>query len=251
MIDLKGKNILITGASSGIGRACALKCNEAGATVHLMGRNISNLMEVYTQLQGENNSYHVLDMRDTEQFPQVIEQIVKEHGKIGGFIHSAGYQITAPLSVMKPEQYHDIFLVNTISALEFSRIIAQKKNHDESGLSIIFIAGGISVIGVPALIAYAASKAALVGAAKAIALEFAPRKNRVNCVSPGYITDTRMLGDLDSILSQNELQNLDKGYPLGLGKTIDISSMCAYLLSDQAHWITGQNIIVDGGATAR
>jgi len=249
--DLRGKNIIVSGGSSGIGRQCALECSKAGARVHVLGRDEARLEEVFCQMSGEGNSRHSLDMRDTEQFLAVVDGIVKSFGKITGFIHSAGYQITSPVKAMSASQYRDIFLVNTISGFELGRIISMKKNHVTGELSIIFIAGGISVIGVTALTAYGASKAGLVGGARAMAVELAPRKICVNCVSPGYIVDTNMLGDLDQTLSEEELSRLSQGYPLGLGHTGEISAMCAYLLSDKARWITGQNIVVDGGATAQ
>lgn len=249
--NLTGKNILISGGSSGIGRQCALECNRAGARVHILGRNANRLNEVYSQLQGEGNSFHEMDMRDVKRFPSLVEEIVGNHGKLTGFIHSAGYQITAPVKAMDHRQYQDIFLVNAISAFELSRIITLKKNHLPEELSIIFIAGGISVIGVTALTAYGASKAGLVGGSRAMAVELAPRKITVNCVSPGYIVDTNMLGELDQTLNEEELAKLSLGYPLGLGRTKEISAICAFLMSDKARWITGQNLIVDGGATAQ
>ncbi len=248
---LSDKNILITGGSSGIGRKCAIECSENGARVHLVGRDRDRLEETAGQLKGEGHSIHALDMREMEKYPNLMDEIVSNSGKLTGFIHAAGYQITSPLRAMNAELYRDIFRVNLISALELSRLITQKKNHQAGNLRIIFIAGGISLIGVTALTAYGATKAGLVGAARAMAVELAPRKICVNCVSPGYVTDTNMLGNLDHILGDEEMAVLGRGYPLGLGKTEDIAPLCAFLMSDQARWITGQNIVADGGATAQ
>jgi len=247
MNRLQNKNILITGASSGIGKECAFRCYEEGAKVHLLGRNERSLKEIYAQLNDNNNSISVLDLQDFERYQNIIENIVTTHGKIDGFIHSAGYQITLPISAMNYQMYLDIFSVNTISAFEFIRLLSKKNYGNLSGMSIVLIASVMSIIANPALTAYCASKAALVGGAKALALELANNKIKVNCVSPGYLEDTKMMTELDEILSNQELDNLKKGYPLGLGSTNDITALCLFLLSDESKWITGQNIIIDGG----
>ena len=247
MNRLQNKNILITGASSGIGKECAFRCYEEGAKVHLLGRNERSLKEIYAQLNDNNNSISVLDLQDFERYQNIIENIVTTHGKIDGFIHSAGYQITLPISAMNYQMYLDIFSVNTISAFEFIRILSKRNYGNLSGMSIVLIASVMSIIANPALTAYCASKAALVGGAKALALELANNKIKVNCVSPGYLEDTKMMTELDEILSNQELDNLKKGYPLGLGSTNDITALCLFLLSDESKWITGQNIIIDGG----
>ena len=247
MNRLQNKNILITGASSGIGKECAFRCYEEGAKVHLLGRNERSLKEIYAQLNDNNNSISVLDLQDFERYQNIIENIVTTHGKIDGFIHSAGYQITLPISAMNYQMYLDIFSVNTISAFEFIRLLSKKNYGNLSCMSIVLIASVMSIIANPALTAYCASKAALVGGAKALALELANNKIRVNCVSPGYLEDTKMMTELDEILSNQELDNLKKGYPLGLGSTNDITALCLFLLSDESKWITGQNIIIDGG----
>ena len=247
MNRLQNKNILITGASSGIGKECAFRCYEEGAKVHLLGRNERSLKEIYAQLNDNNNSISVLDLQDFERYQNIIENIVTTHGKIDGFIHSAGYQITLPISAMNYQMYLDIFSVITISAFEFIRLLSKKNYGNLSCMSIVLIASVMSIIANPALTAYCASKAALVGGAKALALELANNKIRVNCVSPGYLEDTKMMTELDEILSNQELDNLKKGYPLGLGSTNDITALCLFLLSDESKWITGQNIIIDGG----
>ena len=247
MNRLQNKNILITGVSSGIGKECAFRCYEEGAKVHLLGRNERSLKEIYAQLNDNNNSISVLDLQDFERYQNIIENIVTTHGKIDGFIHSAGYQITLPISAMNYQMYLDIFSVNTISAFEFIRLLSKKNYGNLSCMSIVLIASVMSIIANPALTAYCASKAALVGGAKALALELANNKIKVNCVSPGYLEDTKMMTELDEILSNQELDNLKKGYPLGLGSTNDITALCLFLLSDESKWITGQNIIIDGG----
>ena len=251
MNRLQNKNILITGASSGIGKECAFRCYEEGAKVHLLGRNERSLKEIYAQLNDNNNSISVLDLQDFERYQNIIENIVTTHGKIDGFIHSAGYQITLPISAMNYQMYLDIFSVNTISAFEFIRLLSKKNYSNLSGMSIVLIASIMSVLADTALTAYCASKSALVGGAKALALELANKGIRINCISPGTLADTAMTDNLKKQISEEEFHRIEQEYPMGLGSTKDISSLCLFLLSDESKWITGQNLIVDGGYSAK
>jgi NAD(P)-dependent dehydrogenase (short-subunit alcohol dehydrogenase family) len=247
MNRLQNKNILITGASSGIGKECAFRCYKEGAKVHLLGRNERSLKEIYAQLNDNNNSISVLDLQDFERYQNINESIVTKHGKIDGFIHSAGYQITLPISAMNYQMYLDIFSVNTISAFEFIRLLSKRNYSNLSGMSIVLIASIMSIIANPALTAYCATKAALVGGAKALALELANKGMRINCISPGTLGDTAMTENLKKQISEEEFHKIEQEYPMGLGSIKDISSLCLFLLSDESKWITGQNIIIDGG----
>lgn len=250
MVDLQGKNILITGASSGIGEACALLCNRLGARVHIMGRDLDRLRSVFSKLNGPGNSYHTMDLIQCDDYQEIIGSIVAKYGRLNGFIHSAGIQITLPFRSMNPKQYHDIMQVNVVSAFEISRHIASKRNHEKGKLSIVLIASTASIVSGNTMTSYSASKAALVGGSKAMSVELASSNVRVNCVSPGYVQGTGMVSQLSDILEGSSDTSLSKNFPLGLGKTSDVSSMCAFLISEEAKWITGQNIVLDGGLTS-
>lgn len=251
MIDLCDKSIVITGASSGIGKACAIGCSLAGARVHLVGRNLDKLKETFAMLTGVGHSLHAIDISDNSKISQMVDNIVSNSGRISGFIHSAGYQIVTPLQAMNAQKYYDMFAVNTTSAFEISRLITKKANHIPNNMSIVFISSVMSVVASAGLTAYCASKAALVGGARAIAIELSPKKIRVNCVSPGTVSDTQMTENLISQLSPDEYESIVCEYPIGLGSTTDVSSICIFLLSDKAKWITGQNFIIDGGYSVR
>lgn len=248
---LNNKNILITGASSGIGKAIAYKCSELGANVRLVARNKDALEQIVNDIGRDRASYHLLDMRNPDEYENVISHIVAEYGKLSGFVHSAGYAITFPFQSMSIDQYQDLFLVNVFSAFELGRILSLKKNRNSEGQSMVFLASITSVVSDVGLMAYGSSKSALVGGARAMALELAKKKIRVNCVSPGRIGDTPMTEGQRSVLSDEEIGLLSEGYPLGLGKATDIASLCAFLLSDESNWITGQNIVIDGGYVVR
>lgn len=244
---LNNKNILITGASSGIGKAIAYKCSELGAKVRLVARRQDALEQIVNDIGHDRASYHPLDMRNSDEYENVINQIVSEHGKLNGFVHSAGIHVVLPIQSLTISHYQDLYLVNTLSAFDISRILSKKKNRAPEGLSIIFMSSVMSVKANSALTAYCASKTAMVGGARSMALELAPKGIRINCVSPGYMEDTPMMNDLVDTISESELDKLKQGYPLGLGKSTDVASLCAFLLSDESSWITGQNIVIDGG----
>lgn len=147
---------------------------------------------------------------------------------------------------MNHQMYLDIFAVNTISAFEFIRLLSKKNYGNLSGMSIVLIASIMSVLADTALTAYCASKAALVGGAKALALELANKGIRINCISPGTLADTAMTENLRKQISEEEFHRIEQEYPMGLGSAKDISSLCLFLLSDESKWSTGQNIIIDG-----
>lgn len=246
-MDLQGKNIIITGASSGIGRTCALECSKAGARVHIVARNLDKLNEVSAMLGDNVHTINSLDVTNSEEIEPLVSRIVESHGAIDGFIHSAGIQYTQPLRTTDKQHFLDVFSLNTIAAFDFSRVLIKKQFCSDYGLSLVFVSSVMSVAANAGLTSYCASKAALVGGARAMAIELAPKNIRVNCVSPGTVTDTQMTAGLRDSISDEEFQRIVKHYPMGLGDTLDVAKLCVFLLSEYAKWITGQNIVVDGG----
>jgi len=247
MHDLEGKNIVITGASSGIGRACTTLCNELGANVHLVARNRERLDEVASQFRAGSFSVNKYDVAMPEGIEELIKSIVRKFGKIDGFVHSAGIQHVLPLRMQDRVHFMDVFAVNTFAAFDFSRVISKKAYSSDDGMSIVFISSVMSVTAGAGLASYCASKTALIGGAKAMAIELASRRIRVNCISPGIVEDTNMTFGSKERLGDKEFQNLINLHPGGLGETRDIAQICTFLLSDSARWITGQNIVIDGG----
>jgi len=244
--SLEGKNIVITGASSGIGRQCAISCSEMGANIVLIGRNEEKLKETINCLGEGKHVYHIFDVTRYEEIEDVIEESVKKTGKISGFIHSAGIYRKVPYNIMKPSVYEDLYSVNVIAGLEFARIISKKK-YAEYPLSIVFIASIMGYFGDTALSAYCSSKGAIINATRSLAVELAPKQIRVNCVSPGQLEDTAMSNNmLDNILEKKLLLQ----HPLGFGNVVDVANACIYLLSNASRWVTGTNLVVDGGYSA-
>lgn len=245
--SLEGKTVLITGASSGIGRQCAIDCSKSGAKVIAVARNEERLDETLSQLQGEGHRRYSYDLSDCNGIKVLVSQIVAENGKLGGLICAAGMEKTMPAKLLKPSDYDEIFKVNTLSAFEMARQVTSVKHFEVGG--VIFISSITSVIARQGTAAYSASKGALVSGARVFAAELAKRKIRVNCISPGTIL-TPLMQNYLSQLSEEDYQKRIGGFPLGLGETTDVSSACVFLLSDVARWITGQNLVVDGGYTS-
>ena len=247
--SLKGKKILITGASSGIGRQCAINCSKMGAVVALVGRDESRLQETLAQMEGDGHFICPADLTLLENIKPLVQDIVSKIGPLDGFIHSAGIEKTLPIKSLKPSDYEEIFKVNALSAFEIVRYLSSSKNFNQGG-SIVLISSITSVIGRVGVSAYAASKGAIVSAVKTMALELAKRNVRVNAVSPGTVLTPLMQSYLSQI-SEEERQKRVEGFPLGLGEPADVANACIYLLSEASRWVTGQNIVIDGGYTVQ
>ena len=248
--SLKNKNILVTGASSGIGRKCAISCSQMGAKVVLIDKDNKGLKQTFDLLKSENHLYYSHDLTNYSGLEPIIKDAVSKLGKISGFVHSAGIEITLPLRMMKPESYERLFAVNTVSCFEISKILSSKKYVSRTGSSFIFIASIRGVLGESGAIGYCSSKGALIAGMKAMALELANRNIRVNCISPAIVETvmTKQLFEQVSEESKNEILNM---HPMGFGEPKDVANACIYLLSDASKWVTGINLIVDGGYSAR
>ena len=237
---------MVTGASSGIGRQCAIDCSKMGAKIVAIGRNQERLDEVINEMKGDGVNYSY-DLSNIKGIKELVAKIVEEHGKLDGFIHAAGIEVTNPVKLSKPEEYESIFQLNCLSAFEIIKNLCGIKTFNKGG-SIVLISSISGVIARKGLSSYAASKGALMSAARVMALEMAPREVRVNTVSPGTILTPMMQKALNAMEENNRKKRVE-GFPLGLGKTTDISNACIYLLSDASQWVTGQNLIIDGGYT--
>jgi NAD(P)-dependent dehydrogenase (short-subunit alcohol dehydrogenase family) len=249
---LEGKNIIITGASSGIGRECAILCSKMGAKVSLIARNQNRLNETLLHMQPiDLHQAIVFDVTEYDKIEEIIQSVVAKQGKIDGFIHCAGKERTIPTIAMKAAYYEEMYAVNVISAFEFAKHISKKKYCSENGCSMIFIASVMGTFGEVALVSYCATKGALIAGSKALAMEFAEKKIRVNTVSPAQIENTLMIEKLLADFSEENRMKILLKHPLGYGKPIDVANACIYLLSDSSRWVTGTNLIVDGGYSAK
>jgi NAD(P)-dependent dehydrogenase (short-subunit alcohol dehydrogenase family) len=243
--SLEHRNILVTGATSGIGEACCITCSESGANMILLGRNETKLNQILNKLKPADHTVLSYDLVNSDGLEEALQEVLGKYGEIHGFIHSAGIDITRTLNSLQRTDYLTIFNVNVISGFEIARVLS-KKRYNKTGASYIFISSVMATSGEVAKVAYSASKGALLSGCRSMALELAPKKIRVNCISPAIVR-TELLNKLFSELPEGAETKIESKHPLGFGTPNDIANACVYLLSDEAKWITGSNLVIDGG----
>lgn len=240
--SLEGKNILVTGASSGIGRGICIETSKMGATVHLMARNEQRLAETLSQMEGEGHQMHQVDLCDKD----VLTELVDSLPSLDGVVLCAGIIKTMPVKNISEDALEEIFNTNIMADIRMvSRMLKKKKLN--KGASVIFISS-VSTFNVKVGNSlYSATKGAVNSFAKAMALEVSKQNMRVNCIQPGFVPS--------SILSSGAIEEdaflkfYAERHPLGFGTPTDIANTCIYLLSDAARWVTGSVFTIDGGYT--
>ncbi|MEN6314690.1 MAG: SDR family oxidoreductase [Clostridiaceae bacterium] len=248
-MDLSGKNILVTGASSGIGKGIAVLLSKLGANIIMTARNEERLKETYNELEPGNHSYYVFDLNNPDTTESMFDNICRDGLKLNGLVHSAGVSVTMPVQLLKSDDLRNIMSVNFFSFVELVKHFSKRKYNDSGG-SIVAISSISSRVGARGLTAYCASKGALESAVRSMALDLAPKKIRINAVSPGMI-ETRIYEELRKLVNNNDFEEeLKKRQIMGLGKPEDVAYAAAYLLSDASGFVTGTSMIVDGGYLA-
>lgn len=243
--SLEGKTILVTGASSGIGRATAIECSKMGAKVIITARNEIRLKKTLDSLYGEGHSMILCDL----SFDSDLDNLVSELPEIQGLVNNAGYTQLLPVNFIKEDAFKKLLKVNTISPICLLQK-ALKKKKIKSGASVVFTSS-LAGLGytTPGNSMYTASKGAISSFIKNAALELASKQIRVNAVCPGMVNT----GILDNgTVTQEQLELDIKNYPLGrYGEPNEIAWQIINLLSDASKWITGTNVIIDGGYSIR
>ena len=235
--SLKGRTILVTGASSGIGQKTAIECSKLGASVILTARNQERLNETFSQLEGTGHMQILAEQTDVEQ----VVELVNSLPVINGVVLCAGKGMTLPFPYCTREKYNEIFNVNYFAPVELLRLLVKRKKLDK-GSSVVFV----SSIGLGNGI-YGASKAAINSTMKFCARELAGKKIRVNSVNPGMVNTKLIQGG--AISEEQHKLDMEK-YPLKrYGETEDIAFGIIYLLSDASSWVTGHSLVIDGGVT--
>lgn len=247
-VDFTGKWVLLSGASSGIGRAIAHLLNSLGAKLIIVGRNQSALQSLAENMGPDTCKILCLDLSNVKNIQPALQELFLEVGEVYGFCHSAGTVVTMPLSASKNELLSDMMLVNYYAGMEMARVVSARNVMVEKG-SIVFISSAYAHIGTPGQIAYSASKGAIISAVKAMAIEMARRGIRVNSVSPGYI-QTTMTEKSKTQIGTAGVDAIVQKHPLGPGSPEDVARAVVFLLAPQNKWITGTDFRVDGGFTA-
>jgi len=239
MRQLEGKHILVTGASSGMGRVFCQMIAKEGATISLIARNEERLKETLSKMDGEGHDYYVCDLTDEEQLKATIAQLKA----VDGVVFCAGINDYVPLKFVKQEKLERIFQTNFYSQVILTQMLVKKKLINKNS-SLVYISSLSSVLGVAGTLLYASSKAALNSAVRVIASELAPQGIRANAICPGIVRTEMLSGtniDEDTFIKQ------EADYPLGLGTPEDVGHAVLFHLSDGSRWLTGNCMVIDGG----
>ena len=242
---LEGKTVLVTGAASGIGRATAIQCSEMGAKVLLVDLNENGLQETQKMIAREDTEYRALDLTDLEKLTEMVSTLPK----LDGVASNAGIVLSLLAKFSEPKDMERIFKINTFSHINLvQQLINQKKLN--KGASIVFTSSMSGVYcGLAGGSLYGATKSAILGYTKALAIELAHRGIRVNTIHPGMIETPLTSG---TALSKEFLEEDAKNYPLGrYGKPEEIAYSIVYLLSDATVWMTGSQLLIDGGYSVK
>jgi 3-oxoacyl-[acyl-carrier protein] reductase len=241
MFDLTGKNALVTGASGGIGGAISKALYEAGATVALSGTRKEKLDEVASGL-GERTHVLPCNLFDNEAVAALPKEAATTMGSLDILVNNAGITRDNLFMRMKDQEWDEVVQVNLSSSFRLARASLRGMMKQRWG-RIISVTSVVGTMGNPGQGNYAATKAGLVGMSKSLAQEVASRGITVNCIAPGFI-DTAMTEDLDDARKERLLANIPAGR---LGAGADIAAGALYLASDEASYITGQTLHINGG----
>lgn len=241
--SLAGKNILVTGASSGIGQAIAISVSKMGANVIINGRNIAKLENTLAKLVGDNNSIIAADLTKSEEITELADSV----SQLDGIVHCAGIGHRLPAKMLTEKDIDTVMKANFNGAVLLQAALLTKKKVKKDS-SIVFIASKAAEYPSPGNAVYSASKGALISYARCLALELAPRGIRVNCICPAMVwTDLIMQNEV----TLEQLQESEKSYPLKrYGKPDDVANLAIYLLSDASSWMTNSCLDLTGGGNS-
>lgn len=242
--SLREKTILVTGASSGIGRAIAIECSRMGATVIITARSKERLEKTMMQMEGDVHKYICADLSDDDAIMELVKSL---DFSLDGVVHCAGYTIPKPFQYLSRDNIDGVMKVNFLAPVLLTQLLLKNKKLKRN-CSMVFISSisGTLVSSIGGSI-YSASKGAVNGISKALALELSAKQMRVNTITPGMI-ETEIYSE--GIISDEQLAQDAGRYPLKrYGKPEEVAYATIYLLSDASKWVTGSNLLIDGGYT--
>lgn len=241
-LDLSNRKILVTGASSGIGRATAIYLSKLGARLVITGRNQQRLNDTMQQLSGSGHLQIIADLSELEDMCSIFDQATKDGVKLNGLVHCAGIANVVPLNGLTRMKMYEEMNINYFTFIELVRQYVKRKYSDAG-----------SIVGISSIAAdraeqcqtnYAASKAAMDIAVQSLSIELAKKGIRINTVLPGVIL-TEMVERAEDV--GIDLNEINKVQLLGMGGADDVAGACAFLISDMSRLITGRRLFVDGG----
>lgn len=246
---LVGKTYLITGASSGIGRASARLIAECGGRVIVSGRDTDRLNATLTQLPGLGHMAFPVALEGADQACEWVKGVLESTGPLSGVFHCAGSELIRPIRMLKQVQLDQVLGSSLLAGFGIARAIS-KKNALEDNASLVFMSSVAGSTGQVGMTAYSAAKAGIDGMVRSLACEFAPRMIRVNSIAAGAVR-TAMHDRLTKGTAEEAAAAYESSHLLGFGEADDVSRAAVFLLSDASRWITGTTLIVDGGYMVR
>lgn len=238
---LNDKTILVTGASSGIGRQTAINIAKLGGTLIITGRNETALKETFSLLEGEGHIMLTADLTDEKQ----IETISSKTPKLNGIVLNAGVSAPFPIKYLTNKKIEQTFSINfNATVLLMATLLRKKAIKNEA--SIVFVSSISANFPSKGGAMYGSSKAAIENFSKVLALELSHQKIRSNCVAPGMVK-TKIYDNVENVISKEAMDKHIAQYPLGVGFPEDVANSIIFLLSPASRWITGSSIIIDGG----
>lgn len=238
--SLEGKTILVTGASSGIGQVTAIECSRMGAKVVITGRNIERLQETFCQLEGVGHIKIAADINDEND----IAKLVEECPVLTGLVNNAGRGKSKPVNFINMEDLQDVYQTNFFGVALLTKALLKKKKIAKGG-SIVFTSSISSYMTAPGLCIYASSKAAVLAYMRTCAIELGVKGIRANAILPGMV-ETKLINS--GTYTDEDKKNDLNLYPLGrYGCPEDIARAMVFLLSDASSWMTGSEMVIDGG----
>jgi len=222
-----------------------------GARVVILGRNKDRLSETRQLMDDpERHTIQAVDLLEYGDVSLIVREIVIQEGRIDGLINCAGISTTLPVNAVTTEKMEYFLRTNVIGGINLTKQVVSSACISASGGSVVFISSVMGVVGESGKMLYSMSKGALISAVKSLSVELAQKKIRVNSVSPGVV-DTPMSKSAVYSKDEESLNRVRAYHPLGLGRPEDVANACVFLLSDAARWITGTNLVVDGGYLAK
>ncbi len=242
--DFSNKRFIVTGSTSGMGRATAIKLSRQGAEVIQIARNLSKMQETASMLEGTGHQYYQKDLSEAGGYKEILDEIISDGKKIDGIVYCAGVAKILPVTMLNKKNMDESMTTNLYSFIELVSSFSKKKYHDQAsvvGISSISVLYPQKCQGV-----YVATKSAMNAMVKSMAIELAEKGIRINTVMPSS-TNTQMLREAFENKTEEQIRESISQQVLGLTEPEDVADIILFLLSDASRMITGREIYADGG----
>ncbi|MDR6866321.1 NAD(P)-dependent dehydrogenase (short-subunit alcohol dehydrogenase family) [Microbacterium resistens] len=248
-LGLDGRSLVVTGASSGIGRASAVLASRQGARVTLIARREEALQETRAAMAGDGHRIVPCDLSDHVAVTAALRETAVEQGALDGLIHAAGIHATTPLRTITAEQVSTVLETNVTDTLMLVKAFRHRQVRGEDP-AVVLMSSVAGMVGEAGVSAYAASKAAVAAIGRSLALELSRERIRVNSIAAG-IVETALTRGIRERVGEAGWERIEAMHPLGTGLPEDVARAALYLVSSASAWVTGTTLVVDGGYTAQ